>query len=57
MGAGIIDWAGQFRALKRDQYHHAVSLETHWDGGGGPEQSSRRSWAGMKRLLHQAETL
>jgi L-ribulose-5-phosphate 3-epimerase len=57
MGTGIIDWAGQFRALKRDRYHHAVSLETHWDGGGGPEPSSRQSWAGMKRLLTQAETL
>src|SRR5260370_25181745 len=27
MGRGIIDWAGQFRALKRDGNHFAVSLE------------------------------
>jgi len=57
MGGGIIDWLGQFKALKRDGYHFAVSLETHWDGGGSPEESSRRSWAGMKKLLQQAEAL
>jgi len=55
MGGGIIDWAGQFRALKRDGYHFAVSLETHWNGAGSPEESTRKSWAGMKRLLQQAD--
>jgi sugar phosphate isomerase/epimerase len=55
MGRGIIDWEDQFRALKRDGYHFAVSLETHWEGGGTPEESSRQSWAGMKKLLQQAE--
>jgi L-ribulose-5-phosphate 3-epimerase len=53
MGAGIIDWAGQFAALKRDGYHLAVSLETHWNGGGTPEESSRKSWAGMRKLLQK----
>jgi len=57
MGGGIIDWLGQFRALKRDGYHYAVSLETHWNGGGSPEECSRQSWAGMKKLLQQAEAL
>jgi len=57
MGGGIIDWAGQFAALKRDGYHFAVSLETHWDGGGSPEESSRKSWAGMKKLLQGANAL
>jgi L-ribulose-5-phosphate 3-epimerase len=57
MGAGIVDWAGQFRALKRDGYRFAVSLETHWDGGGTPEKSSRQSWTGMKKLLQQADAL
>ncbi len=56
MGAGIIDWAGQFKALKRDGYHFAVSLETHWRQG-SPEESSRKSWAGMKKLLQQADAL
>jgi L-ribulose-5-phosphate 3-epimerase len=57
MGAGIVDWLGQFKALKRDGYHFAVSLETHWNGGGTPEESSRRSWAGMKGLLQKAGAL
>ena len=57
MGGGIIDWTGQFKALKADGYHYAVSLETHWNGGGSPEESSRKSWAGMKRLLQQADAL
>lgn len=57
MGGGLIDWAGQFKALKRDGYHFAVSLETHWSGGGSPEQSSRKSWAGMKKLLQEADAL
>jgi sugar phosphate isomerase/epimerase len=55
VGGGVIDWAGQFKALKRDGYHYAVSLETHWSGGGSPEESSRRSWAGMKKLLQQSD--
>lgn len=57
MAGGMIDWAGQFKALKRDGYHFAVSLETHWHGGGTPEESSRKSWAGMKKLLQEADAL
>ena len=57
MGGGIIDWTGQFKALKRDGYHFAVSLETHWSGGGTAEESSRKSWAGMKKQLQEAEAL
>jgi L-ribulose-5-phosphate 3-epimerase len=57
MGGGVIDWTGQFKALKRDGYHYAVSLETHWNGGGSPEECSRKSWAGMKKLLQQADAL
>lgn len=57
MGGGTIDWLGQYKALKRDGYHFAVSLETHWNGGGSPEESSRKSWAGMKKLLQEADAL
>jgi len=57
MGKGIVDWQGQFAALKRDRYRHAASLETHWTGGGTPEQCSRESWAGMKELLQKAGAL
>ena len=54
MGRGVIDWAGQFRALKNDGYRHAVTLETHWRGAGTPEESTRQSFAGMKELLAKA---
>jgi sugar phosphate isomerase/epimerase len=57
MNAGVIDWTGQFTALKRDGYHYAVSLETHWRGAGTPEESSRQSWAGMKEEMRKAGTL
>jgi sugar phosphate isomerase/epimerase len=57
VGGGLIDWLGQFKALKRDGYHFAISLETHWNGGGSPEESSRKSWAGMKKLLQEADAL
>ena len=55
MGGGIVNWLGQFQALKRDGYRFAVSLETHWRGAGTPEESSRQSWAGMKELLQKAQ--
>jgi L-ribulose-5-phosphate 3-epimerase len=57
MGRGMIDWTGQFGALKRDGYRFAVSLETHWRGAGTPEESSRQSWAGMKDQLRAAGAL
>ncbi len=57
MGGGMIDWTGQFKALKRDGYKFAVSLETHWRGAGTPEESTRQSWAGMKEELQKAGAL
>jgi len=54
MAKGLIDWTGQFAALKRDGYHFAVSLETHWRGAGTAEESTRQSWAGMKDELQKA---
>ena len=57
MGSGVIDWAGQFRALKDDGYRFACTLETHWRGAGTPEASSRESFAGMKALLQKAGAL
>jgi sugar phosphate isomerase/epimerase len=54
---GIIDWTAQFRALQQAGFHDAVSLETHWHGGGTPEQSSRICWAGMKQALKDSGTL
>jgi len=52
---GYIDWTAQFRALARIGYSDAVNLETHWKGGGTPEECTRISWAGMKSALDQAE--
>ena len=57
MGKGMIDWVGQFRALKKDGYRYAVSLETHWRGAGTPEESTKQSWAGMKEELQKAGTI
>lgn len=54
---GYIDWTAQFRALKEAGYRDAVSLETHWRGGGTPEESTRISWAGMKSTLTAAEAI
>ena len=54
---GLIDWSGQFRALKRIGYGEAVSLETHWHGAATSEESTRISWAGMKKALIDSGTL
>jgi len=57
---GLINWAEQFKALQRDGYHYAVSLETHWHGGPGntpdeiSESSTRISMKGMKACLAKA---
>jgi sugar phosphate isomerase/epimerase len=56
MGSGVIDWAGQFAALRKDGYAHACTLETHWRGAGTPEESSRQSFAGMRALLKKSES-
>ena len=55
MGTGIVDWVGQFRALKKDGYTGPLSLETHWRGAGTPEESTRQCMAGMKKALQKAD--
>ena len=55
VGGGIIDWVGQFRALKQQGYHYGVSLETHWRGAGTPEASTRISMQGLKDALKKAD--
>lgn len=62
VGGGMIDWVGQFKALQRDGYHLAVSLETHWHGGKPEpgsnmsvgEASTRTSMKGLKEALKKA---
>ena len=34
---GFINWTAQFRALHQAGFRDAVSLETHWRGGGTAE--------------------
>ena len=57
MGRGLIDYVGQFKALLNDGYTGTMSLETHWNGAGSPEDSSRQSMAGTKELLRKAGAL
>jgi L-ribulose-5-phosphate 3-epimerase len=57
MGRGIIDYEAQFRAMLRDGYRGTMSLETHWNGAGNMEESSRQSMAGTKDLLRKAGAL
>jgi sugar phosphate isomerase/epimerase len=57
VGAGEVDYIGQFAALRRDGYAGTLSLETHWHpptpGGGAPDpvEDSRVSFAGVRRAL------
>ena len=54
VGAGIVDWAGQLRALQHDGFRYGLSLETHWHGGGTPEASTRISMEGLRKTLVKA---
>jgi sugar phosphate isomerase/epimerase len=55
MGKGQIDYAGQFKALMRDSYSYAVSLETHWrNEKKDSEESTRICMQGMKDLIARA---
>ena len=53
---GFINWVAQFRALKQIGFTDAVSLETHWRGAATAEESTRVSWAGMKKALIDSAT-
>lgn len=55
VGEGIVDWVGQLKALQRDGYRYAVSLETHWRGAGSAEDSTRISMKGLKDCLRKAD--
>jgi L-ribulose-5-phosphate 3-epimerase len=54
VGAGMVDWPGQLRTLKRDGFHFGLSLETHWRGAGTPEASTRVSMDGLRKALSAA---
>jgi len=51
MGSGIIDWVGQFRALREDGYRLAASLDNTLDGRRDTrKKSSRQSWVECKGI-------
>lgn len=51
VGGGEIDYPGQIAALRADGYPGYLSLETHWNGGGSKEASSRACLEGLQTLL------
>ncbi len=56
MGAGVIDFAGQFRALRELNYNGSIALETHYRNPRNDRwNSSRESMYGLLRLLRPAQ--
>lgn len=56
VGAGEVDYAGQFAALAADGYTGTLSLETHWHpAGSNGVADSRRSFAGVRAAIAAAE--
>lgn len=52
VGEGVIDYRGQFEALRADGYDGYISLETHYvPAGGTPEDGSRPSLQALKTLI------
>ena len=54
VGGGMIDWKGQFEALRRDQFNGTMSLETHYRRPDGNKlESSRESLLGLTNILQE----
>lgn len=52
VGGGIIDFKGQFAALKRDRYEGTMSLETHYRRADGNKvESTRESLEGLLKVI------
>jgi sugar phosphate isomerase/epimerase len=52
VGSGIIDYRGQFMALRRDGYDGTISLETHYRrADGNPMESTRESLEGLFKIM------
>jgi sugar phosphate isomerase/epimerase len=52
VGGGFIDWRGQLKALREDQYDGTMSLETHYRRpGGSTVESTRESLLGLLKML------
>ncbi|MBZ5565422.1 MAG: sugar phosphate isomerase/epimerase [Acidobacteriia bacterium] len=56
VGGGFIDWVGQFKALRGDEYTGTMSLETHYRRpDGNTLESTRESLEGLLHVLKQIE--
>ncbi len=54
VGGGLIDWKGQFEALRRDHYKHTLSLETHYHKRRATKmESTRIALAGLLKIIHE----
>ncbi len=54
VGAGLIDWRGQFQALRKEGYDGTMSLETHYRrADGNAEESTRQSLDGLVGILRE----
>ena len=51
IGDGLIDYVGQFQALKAAGYRGHLSLETHFKPGGAAEEGSRQCLASLTEML------
>ena len=54
VGAGIVDWHGQIKALREDGYKGTLSLETHYRRADGNKlESTRESLEGLMRIIKE----
>jgi sugar phosphate isomerase/epimerase len=54
VGDGMIDYRGQFEALRHDEYNGTMALETHYRRPDGNRlESTRESLQGLLKLLHE----
>jgi L-ribulose-5-phosphate 3-epimerase len=52
VGAGVVDWKGQFQAFRRDGYQGSMSLETHYLRADGDKvESTRESLEGLLEAI------
>ncbi len=55
VGAGIVDWRGQIKALRDDGYPGTLSLETHYRrADGNKAESTRESLEGLLKIIKEA---
>jgi sugar phosphate isomerase/epimerase len=57
VGAGSVDYHGQIKALREDNYQGTMSLETHYlRADGNKLESTRESLEGLLKLLNESAT-